>query len=241
MRSRVLRILVSIGAVALPLAALAPPAAAATPAAQFVTMVNNLRSQNRVAPLATDPAMTSVAEAWANNMANTQSLSHNPNEATQIPSGWTKMGENIGEGHSLAAVYASLVASQPHYANMVDPAFNHTGVGVAIDSNGQVWVAEDLADYPPPQTPVIVFPTTGTVIFPSSQTFSWQAVPGATIYCLTVGTTMGALDLFNSGNLLNGQLSVMVPTLPVNNSLWIRVYSFVAGTWSWSDANFAVT
>jgi Cysteine-rich secretory protein family len=246
MYRRVIKIMFALFAVAIPVMAVALPSVGVAAGAQpttpsdFINLVNNLRAINHVTALSVDPTMMSVAQTWANTMASSESLSHNPNEATQVPSGWTKMGENIGDGFSLQAVYAFLVASPPHYANMVDPTFNRTGVGVATDSKGQVWVAEDLGDYPPPTAPVIVFPTTGSKIFSSSQSFSWQQVTGASIYCLTVGSTQGAMDLFNSGDLNAPQLSVTVPALPISSSLWVRVYSFIGGTWTWTDANFSV-
>jgi Cysteine-rich secretory protein family len=245
MGPRMLKIAVALFVVAMPIAALVSPAQAQAKAqtlgpSDFVTMVNNLRSSVGVAPMATDPTLTSVAQQWANNMASTDVLSHNPNLSTQAPSGWTQIGENIADGFSLTAIYNALEASQPHYVNMVNPAFNRTGVGVATDSSGQVWVAEDFGDYPPPPTPVMVFPTTGTTIFPSAQSFSWQQVPGASYYCVTVGSTQGGLDLLNSGLLPAGQLSVSVPALP-GGLLWARVYSFVQGVWTWSDASFTVT
>lgn len=236
---KVLKIVVALFVVALPIAALAAPAQALGPS-DFATMVNNLRSSVSVAPLAIDPTLMSVAQQWANSMAGAGALTHNPNLSTQAPSGWTKIGENIGNGFSLTAVYNALDASPPHYANMVDPTFNRTGVGVATDSQGQVWVVQDFGDYPPPPTPTIVFPTSGSKMFPSAQPFSWQQVPGASYYCVTVGTTQGSLNLFNSGLVGASQLSVSVPALP-GGTLWARVYSYVQGTWTWSDASFSVT
>lgn len=241
MRPRVLKIMLAI-AIALPMVLLVVPAdpAQALGPGDLVMLVNNIRTGVHVAPLATDPTLTAVAQAWANNMAATGVLAHNPNLATQAPSGWTKIGENIGDGFSVTAVFNALVNSIPHYDNMVDPSFNRTGVGVATSASGQVWITEDFGTYPPPPLPVIVFPTTGTVIFPSAQPFSWQQVTGASIYCLTVGTTEGGLDLFYSGTLSATQLSVTVPALPAGQILWVRVYSFIGGTWTWADATFSV-
>jgi hypothetical protein len=242
MGSRVLRLGVALATLALPvLMAAAPALAVTTGPSDIVTLVNNLRSNASVAPLAADAALTAVAQQWANHMATTGVLTHNPNLSTQAPSGWTKMGENIGDGYSLLAVYNALVASPDHYANMVDGAYNRTGVGVATDSKGQVWVAEDFGAYPPPAAASFVFPTSGTVMFPSPQPFSWSQVPGGQYYCVTVGTTQGGLDLVNSGLLNATQLSYTMPALPGSEPLWARIYTFVQGTWTWSDVNFSVT
>jgi hypothetical protein len=243
MGSRVLKLGMALASLALPILVIAAPAMA-TPApgpSDVVTWVNNLRGSVSVAPLATDATLTNVAQQWANHMATTGVLAHNPNLSTQAPSGWTKMGENIGDGYSLTAVYNALVASPDHYANMVDPAYNRTGVGVANDSKGQVWVAEDFGNYPPPPPANFVFPTSGTVMFPSPQPFSWSQVPGGQYYCVTVGTTQGGVDLVNSGLLNASQLSYTMPALPGSEPLWTRIYTYVQGTWTWADVSFSVT
>jgi hypothetical protein len=222
---------------AVPVALMAAPAAA-DPATDVVALVNGLRTN--VPPLAVDPGLTAVAQQWAAHMASTGSLVHNPSLSTQAPTGWTKMGENIGSGYSVTAVYNALVASPDHYANMVDPAYNRTGVGIATDSRGQVWLAEDFGAYPPPKAADLTFPTNGTLIFPSAQTFTWGQAPGGVYYCVTVGTTKGGVDLVNSGLLQGSQLSYPVPALP-GGQLWARVYTYVPGLWIYSDVSFSVT
>jgi hypothetical protein len=205
----------------------------------FLGWVNNLRATVNDAPLVSDATLTSVAQQWANHMAGTESLTHNPSLSTQAPSGWTKMGENIGEGFSLSAVYNALVGSPTHYANMVDQTYNRTGVGVATDANGQVWVAEDFGDYPPPTPATMVFPANGDRIFASAQAFSWAMSPGANYYLLTVGFTQGSYELLNSGVLLNTQLSYPVPAMP-GGPLWVRIYTYTQGAWIWTDASISV-
>ncbi len=252
MGRKVLKLAVALATMALPLVALpvvasaaAGPAATALSAGQpgpsdVVTWVNNLRTSVNAAPLTTNAGLTSVAQTWANNMAATQSLTHNPKLSTQAPSGWTKMGENVGTGYSLSAVYNALVASPDHYANMVDKAYNRTGVGVATDARGQVWLAEDFGDYPPPVPSTFVFPTNGDRIFSSAQAFSWLMTPGAGNYDLTVGSSQGAYDLLNTGLLPNNQLSYTVAALPGGHTLWARIYTYAQGIWTWSDASFSV-
>jgi hypothetical protein len=215
----------------------AAPAHADAPT-DLLASVNNLRSAVSVPALTADVSLTTVAQQWANHMASTDVLAHNPNLSTQAPSGWTKMGENIGEGYSLTAVFNVLAGSPAHYANMVDPAFNHTGIGVATDSSGQVWVVEDFGDYPPPAPPAMVFPTTGTTIFSSPQTFSWSQDTGAQYYCLTVGTTPGGIDLANSGLLPASQLNFAVPAFEGSTPLYARIYAYNQGAWIWSDVTF---
>ncbi len=92
------------------------------------------------------------------------------------------MGENVGNGFSLMAVYNAFVASPDHHANMVDKTFNHTGVGVATDSRGQVWVRRGLRGLSPADAvpPWCSRPPTATGSFSSSQAFSWSMTPGTT-------------------------------------------------------------
>ncbi|MDQ6949935.1 MAG: CAP domain-containing protein, partial [Actinomycetota bacterium] len=243
MGPKVLKLVVAMATVTMPILAWASPAQAANSAgpSDVVTWVNNLRGSVGAAPLATDATLTSVAQQWANHMATTTVLAHNPNLATQMPTGWSKMGENIGTGYSLLAVYNALVASPDHYTNMVDPAFNRTGVGVATDAKGLFWVTEDLGNWPPPTPATMVFPGNGDVIFPSPETFTWGQATGAQYYCITVGTTQGNVDLLNSGLLQANQLSYPVPALPGGQPLWARIYTYAQGTWIWSDVKFSVT
>jgi hypothetical protein len=202
-------------------------------------MVNSLRSASGAGALTVDPALASVAQQWAAHMAGAASVSHNPNLSVLAPQGWTKMGEITGSGYSVNAVFSVLAASSSS-TTVVDPVFNRTGIGVATDSKGQVWVAEDFGAYPPATPPAMVFPTPGIVIFPSAQAFSWAQAPGAVYYCLTVGTTKGGVDLVNSGLLGAGRLSFPVPALP-GGVLWARVYSFSQGAWIFTDTAFSVT
>jgi hypothetical protein len=213
----------------------------ADPVNDFSSWVNTVRSNNHVAPLNVDATFSSVAQQWANHLAATGVLAHNPSLSSQAPTGWTKMGENIGDGYTLAATFDALVNSPDHFANMVDPTYNRTGVGVATDSEGQVWVVQDFGDYPPPTPAAMTFPTAGSMIFGTPQTFTWQQAPGGQYYCVTVGSKQGGVDLVNSGLLQANQLGYSVPALPGGQPLWARIYTYNQGTWVYSDVSFSVS
>ncbi|MGH9126641.1 MAG: CAP domain-containing protein [Acidimicrobiales bacterium] len=241
-----LKLIIAIFVVVMPVAVAVSPATAAPAvphddSGTFFGLVNGLRASAGAAALTADPVLTSVAQAWASNMASSGVLSHNPNLSTQAPSGWTVIGENIGDGFSLQATYNALVGSPDHYANMVNKSFNRTGVGVATDSNGQVWVAQDFGDYPPPPPSTFTFPTTGNKLLQMAQSFTWQQAPGAVYYCMTVGSTQGGVDYVNSGLLQANQLSYSVPILPAGMTLWARIYTYSGGAWNWTDASFTVS
>ena len=109
--------------------ALGTHAASADPAtdgaeAQLLTMLNSARQGAGLAPLASVPAIASVARAWSGHMVGVHartgdpvvkadaptdceqsSLCHNPNLGTAVGGlvpGWTRIGENIGVGGDAA-------------------------------------------------------------------------------------------------------------------------------------------
>ena len=63
------------------------------------------------------------------------------------------------------------------------------------------------------QAPAFISPDGPGHVDPT-QPFRWGAVPGASEYCLTVGTAPGSDDVVNSGPLAAGQTSYQVPSLP---------------------------
>jgi hypothetical protein len=238
--NKMFRFVMALALFLAPIVAFAGPARADT-SSDVLTWVNGLRGSAGIAPLTTDPALAAVAQQWANEMASTGVLGANPNLASQAPSGWTIIGENIGDGYSLAAVETMIAGSSSGRNNILTSAYNHTGVGLATDSKGQVWLAEDFGDYPPPSPATFVFPTSGSLLFASPQPFSWNQAPGALYYCVTVGSTRGGVNMVNSGFLPATQLSYAMPGFPGSQTLWARIYTFSQGTWTFTDSQFSVT
>jgi uncharacterized protein YkwD len=97
----------------------------------WLAKINSLRSSVGVGPLQLDGELTGLAQGWSEHMAATGTLSHTPNMANGISSSWTKLGENVGYGSNNDAIWGGFLRSSPHYANLVDPAFTHVGIGVA--------------------------------------------------------------------------------------------------------------
>ena len=239
MYRRALLLLLMIMALTVPVVVWAGPARADT-SSDILGRVNSLRSGLGIAPMAADATLTTIAQQWAAHMAATGILAHNPGLATQAPPGWTKIGENIGDAFSLDAVYNALVASPDHYLNMIDTAYNRSGVGVAVDTRGQVWLAQEFGAYPPPTPANFTLPTNGSVIFSSSQAFSWNQAPGAEYYGLTIGSTQGGYELLSTGPLPANSLSYTVAALPPGMHLWARIYTYAQGQWIWNDSSFSV-
>ncbi len=128
-----------------------PPPAVATAApgaaSQFLSSINGLRAARGAPALAPMAALNGVAQRWADHMASSQTLAHNPSVQSQIPGGWTAWAENVGYGGSVSQVQSALQASSGHYANMVNPGLRQIGIGVAVDSSGVVWTAHVFGSY----------------------------------------------------------------------------------------------
>ena len=122
--------------------AMANPAGAAPADEQvFVTKLNDLRASKGLPRLTVDARLTDVARVWSGKMAAINTMSHNPLLSSLVPSDWLKLGENVGYGPSVAGLHDALVASPPHYANMVDAKFNTVGIGV-VTSGSTFWVTQ---------------------------------------------------------------------------------------------------
>ncbi|WP_168210099.1 CAP domain-containing protein [Oerskovia sp. KBS0722] len=124
--------------------------ARASGAGDVAGLVTGARSSAGLAPLAHDPGLAGVAQAWAERMAANGSMSHNPSTGAQIPGGWSSWGENVAwsSDPSPAGLHASLMGSSGHRANILSSTFTSIGVGYATDAAGGAYVAEVFAAYP---------------------------------------------------------------------------------------------
>src|SRR3954453_9221115 len=59
----------------------------------YLSILNQERASHGLAPLHVSADLTSVAHAWAETMAASQSLRHNPSLTTQVHN-WETVGEN---------------------------------------------------------------------------------------------------------------------------------------------------
>lgn len=125
----------------------AAPASAAT-TSDFVASINNLRASKGLGTLSVDGGLSSVAQAWAQHMADAGAISHNPSLASQVKGDWRKLGENVGVGGDVASLMQAFINSPAHYQNLVDSSFNRVGVGVAVGGDGRIYTVHDFATYP---------------------------------------------------------------------------------------------
>jgi hypothetical protein len=141
------------------------PAAATAPAADpgtesaFVSRINSLRSSKGLGTLQVSGELTGVARAWTDRMVGAGQISHNPNLGGQVGGSWTKLGENVGVGYDVGGLMQAFINSPSHYANLVDPAWTHVGVGVSFAGDGRMYTTHNFmalpggAPPPPPPAP----------------------------------------------------------------------------------------
>ena len=169
-----------------------------------------------------------------------------------LASGASSIGEiHIVLGRARALFPATIdLNSGPDRRIVADPAagqmqtvliYDHTGegsedvvAGFPAAGEGKVYIS--LSPLP---FGTIVYPGDGAVIGGTSAPFQWTAGANADLYRLTVGTTAGAADLFDSGE--TTATSVAMPaSFPTNRTLFLTLASRVSGAWRTSDTTFTV-
>jgi hypothetical protein len=86
------------------------------------------------------------------------------------------------------------------------------------------------------QGAALISPAPGSVLG-TSQTFTWSTGTGVTQYELTLGTTIGAYDVYNSGHIT--ATSVTATNLPGNGAtLYAELWSYMNGAWQYTSYTF---
>jgi uncharacterized repeat protein (TIGR03803 family) len=82
-------------------------------------------------------------------------------------------------------------------------------------------------------------PAAGATIVDPTQPLTWTTVLTAQAYYLYVGSTLGAKDLVNTGEIQ--QTSYLLrSTVPVNQTLYARLWTKTGGVWRFTDRTFSV-
>ena len=110
------------------------------------TNTNSARVAAGLPALKRNPAMDAVAQAWAQKMAASGTMSHNPSYSTQIPSGWTRASENVAYGYKSNAVVTGWLNSPGHKANIMGDVTD-VGIGYFVDAKGVAWSVQNFAKY----------------------------------------------------------------------------------------------
>lgn len=128
-----------------------PARAGSAEESRLLGLSNGLRASVGAPALALDEPLSTVARGWAAKMAAAGTISHNPDLAGEVGS-WSKVAENVGMGPDLDTVHRALVASRPHYVNLVDIDMTILGIGVVM-SGRTVFVVENFLRRPGPAVP----------------------------------------------------------------------------------------
>jgi uncharacterized protein YkwD len=104
--------------------------------------VNTLRDANHERWLDWNDDVYAKALAWSNHMADAGALSHSK-LSDGVPAGWHTLGENVAYAGSIEQAMATLEASPPHRANLLNPAFRSIAIGV-VRRGSTVWVTEEF-------------------------------------------------------------------------------------------------
>jgi hypothetical protein len=109
----------------------------------FVGGINALRASKGLPALSVHPNLTSKARAWAQTMADKDTIWHSV-LSDGITADWQKIGENVGRGGTVAGLELAFANSPLHYANLIDPTFNTIGLGVVRGAGDVIFVAEEF-------------------------------------------------------------------------------------------------
>lgn len=109
---------------------------------EFASNINSYRGSNGLSGLSRAGSLDSHARSWAQQMAANGSISHSNIGA--LLGEWSSVGENIGVGGSVSAIFNALVDSSSHSDNMLGD-FTHFGIGVYEDSEGNLWTCHVFA------------------------------------------------------------------------------------------------
>ena len=131
-----------LAAVAVVAATLVPafgqPSYASTSSSYF-SVLSQERASHGVAALHVSADLVRVAQSWAEEMARTGVLRHNPHLESQVPNWWS-VGENVGVGPDLPDIEQAFWNSPDHRANILDTDYTDVGIGAAY-SNDRIWIA----------------------------------------------------------------------------------------------------
>lgn len=121
--------------------------------ARVVHLVNENRFTSGLGPLRPEPLLADTAQRWADRLAASGELSHDP-DLERVPTDWRKLGENVGYGPDPDAIHAAFLASPAHAANVLDPDIDRIGVGVTVVGD-RVYVVQRFEDVAPPRPAIV--------------------------------------------------------------------------------------
>jgi hypothetical protein len=125
----------------------------------FLANLNAQRASRGVAPLTLNSSMSNAAAGWTSQMVNGDFLAHAGDIISGTPAGWTKVGENVGRGKTVASLTTAFMNSPGHARNVLDSDYTHVGIAVVVHPTGRVYTTHRFAALPGATVPVAPAPT----------------------------------------------------------------------------------
>ncbi len=117
------------------------------PSAALYAMVNAARESEHLPALRPDPRLEQLARAHADAMRRARKTAHdtgdgNLNQRLERAGLELAAGENVAHAGTAVMAQRALWASPSHRENLLFPAFDLVGIGVAPDLDGTLWVCQ---------------------------------------------------------------------------------------------------
>lgn len=132
---------------------------------EFLAKINAERSAQGLGSLSVDGGLVSHARKHTQDMMDAGSIFHSSSGELQAAggSGWSKLGENVGRGGTVASLHSAFMASAGHKKNILGD-YNKVGIGTGT-KDGVLYVTvvfmKKGGSSPPPTTqPPTTTPTT---------------------------------------------------------------------------------
>ncbi|EYR63133.1 hypothetical protein N866_02780, partial [Actinotalea ferrariae CF5-4] len=140
-----------------PAPAPAPSTGARDVEVRLLALANEARRAAGVPPLQGHDGLASVARRWSELLAGEgRRLAHNPDYATQVPGGWSAVGENVAwiddggrlsPGEVADRMHQGWMDSSGHRENILRPGYTHLGVGVGHHPEHGWYLTQNFATY----------------------------------------------------------------------------------------------
>ena len=119
--------------------------------AQMVQLVNSERNKAGVPALTANAGLSNMARVKSQDMITNGYFSHNsPTYGSPFDMmktfgiSFRTAGENIAMNQSVGNAHTSLMNSEGHRANILNPAFTQIGIGIASDGQGNIYITQEF-------------------------------------------------------------------------------------------------